>query len=74
MTATIRTSSVLKELLDGKNEFKVEAGSSIRETLLRLNIKPELVALVIVAGEQKSKDYIIQENDVIKVMAIIGGG
>ncbi len=74
MTATIRTSSVLKELLDGKNEFKVEAGSSVRETLLRLNIKPELVALVIVAGEQKSKDYIIQENDVIKVMAIIGGG
>ena len=74
MTATIRTSSVLTELLDGNNEFEVEAGSSVRETLLKLNIKPELVALVIVAGEQKSKDYIIQENDVIKVMAIIGGG
>ncbi|MFH2038255.1 MAG: hypothetical protein ABIJ65_02350 [Chloroflexota bacterium] len=74
MTATILTSSVIKELLDGKNEFEVEVGLSVRDTLLKLNINPELVALVIVAGEQRSKDYIIQENDIVKVMAIIGGG
>jgi len=74
MTATILTSSVLKELLDGKNEYEVEAGYSVRDTLLKLNINPELVALVIVAGVQRSKDYIIQEKDVLKVMAIIGGG
>lgn len=74
MTATILTSSVIKELLDGKNEFEVEVGLSVRDTLLKMNINPELVALVIVAGEQRSKDYIIQENDIVKVMAIIGGG
>lgn len=74
MTAIIRTSSAFKSFLEGKDEFEVEAGQTVRETLVRLNIKPELIALVIVAGEQKTKDYIIQDNDVIKVMAIIGGG
>ena len=33
---------------------------------LSLNIKPELIALVIVAGEQRSKDYIIQDKDIGK--------
>jgi len=74
MTATIRTSSALRDFLDGKDEFEVEAGHTVRETLLSLNIKPELIALVIVAGEQRSKDYVIQEKDEVKVMAIIGGG
>jgi len=74
MTATIKTSSGLKSYLDGKDEFEVEAGRSVLETLISLNIKPELIALVIVAGEQRSKDYVIQEKDVVKVMAIIGGG
>ena len=74
MTATIRTSSALKAYQDGKDEFEVEAGRTVRETLLGLNIKPELIALVIVAGEQRSKDYIIQDKDLVKVMAIIGGG
>jgi sulfur carrier protein ThiS len=74
MSALIRTSSALKAYQDGKDEFEVESGRSVHETLVSLNIKPEIIALVIVAGEQKSKDYIIQEGDVIKVMAIIGGG
>jgi sulfur carrier protein ThiS len=74
MTATIRTSSGVKSYLDGPDEFEVEAGHTVRETLLSLNIKPELIALVIVAGEHRSKDYIIQDNDIVKVMAIIGGG
>jgi sulfur carrier protein ThiS len=74
MTATIQTSSGLKSYLDGKDEFKVEAGRTVLDTLISLNIKPELIALVIVSGEQRSKNYIIQENDIVKVMAIIGGG
>lgn len=74
MTAIIQTSSGLKSYLEGKDEFEVEAGRSVLDTLIGLNIKPELIALVIVAGEQKTKDYVIQENDLVKVMAIIGGG
>jgi len=74
MTAIIQTSSGLKSYLDGKGEFEVIAGRTVFDTLVDLNIKPELIALVVVAGEQKSKDYVIQENDIVKVMAVIGGG
>jgi sulfur carrier protein ThiS len=74
MTAIIRTTSALKVYLDGKDEFEVEAGHSVRETLVSLNIKPELIALVVVDGEQKTKDYIILDGDVVKVLAVIGGG
>jgi sulfur carrier protein ThiS len=60
--------------LDGKDEAEVEAGRTVRETLISLNIKPELIALIVVDGEQKTKDYIIQDGDLVKVLAVIGGG
>jgi sulfur carrier protein ThiS len=52
----------------------VEAGRTVRETLAALGIVPEVVALVVVNEEQQSKDYVIQEGDVIRVLAVIGGG
>jgi sulfur carrier protein ThiS len=74
MSATLRLTSALKMYLDGKEEVAVEAGCSVRETLIGLKIKPELIALVVVDGEQKTKEYIIKDGDTVKVMAIIGGG
>jgi sulfur carrier protein ThiS len=74
MTALIRVTKALTGLLDGKEEFAVDAGHTVHETLIGLNIKPELIALVIVDGKLETKDYMIKENDVIKVMAVIGGG
>jgi len=74
MTAIIRPTSALKIFLNGKEEAVVESGRTVRDTLISLNIKPELIALVVVSGEQKSKDYVIQDGDVVKVLAIIGGG
>jgi len=74
MTATLRLGASLKNLLGGKNEFTVEPGRSVRETLTSLDIKPELVALVVVNEEQQPKDYVIQEGDVVKILAVIGGG
>lgn len=74
MTATLRVTSALKTLLNGKEEVVIEAGRSVRESLISLNITPELIALVIVNGDQKDKDYVIQEEDNVKVLAIMGGG
>jgi len=74
MTAIIRPTSALRMYLDGKDEAEVEAGRTVRETLISLNIKPELIALIVVDGEQKTKDYIIQDGDLVKVLAVIGGG
>lgn len=46
----------------------------MRETLSALNIPPEVIALVVVNEQQQSKDYVIQEGDVVRVLAVIGGG
>lgn len=74
MTAIIRPTSALRTYLNGKEEVEVAAGRTVRETLIAVNIKPELIALVVVGGEQKTKDYIIQDGDIVKVLAVIGGG
>jgi sulfur carrier protein ThiS len=74
MAATLRLSGALKEVVGGRDHFEVEAGCSVRETLAGLGIVPDTIALVVVNNEQQSKDYIIQEGDAIRVLAVIGGG
>jgi len=74
MPATLRPSGALKSYIGGKSEIAVEAGRSVRETLSALNIPPEVVALVMVNEAQKTKDYVLQEGDVVRVLAVIGGG
>jgi len=64
----------LKSYIGGKSEIAVEAGRTVRETLSALNIPPEVVALVMVNEAQKTKDYVLQEGDVVRVLAVIGGG
>ena len=72
--AVIRPLGMLKEYIGGQAEASVEAGRTIRETLRALGMPPELAALVLVNDEQQDKDYVLQEGDVLKVMAVIGGG
>jgi sulfur carrier protein ThiS len=74
MPATLRPSGSLRDLVGGLAEVQVEAGRTVRETLATLGIVPEVVALVVVNEEQRSKDYVIQEGDLIRVLAVIGGG
>ena len=61
-------------MVGGKTEVQVEAGRTIRETLASIGIIPEVVALVVVNEVQQSKDYVIKEGDIIRVLAVIGGG
>ncbi len=74
MSATLRPSGALKSYIGGKDEIAVESGRTVRETLSALNIPPDVIALVVVNEEQKSKDYVIQERDIVRVLAVIGGG
>lgn len=74
MTATFRLGDLLKNLLGSKGEYAVEPGHNVRETLISLGIKPELIAMVTVNNEMQSKDYLIQDGDTIMLMAVIGGG
>ena len=74
MPAKFRLSGSLKDVTSGKDEYTVESGRTVRETLETLGIVPLTVALVVVNEEQQEKDYVIQDGDVIRVLAVIGGG
>lgn len=74
MPVTLRPLGMLKEYIGGQAEITVEAGRTIRETMQALGIPPELAALVLVNDEQQSKDTLLQDGDVLKLMAVIGGG
>jgi sulfur carrier protein ThiS len=74
MSAYIRPIGHLKTFTGNQTEVIVSPGQTVREALKAVGIKPELVALVLVNEEHQDKDYVLQENDVVKVLAVIGGG
>jgi len=74
MPATFKLSGSLKDVTGGKDEYTVEPGRSVREVLESIGIVPLTVALVVVNDEQQTKDYIVREGDLVRVLAVVGGG
>mgnify|MGYP000716507113 CR=1 FL=1 len=74
MSVIIRPMGILKDYIGGKSEITVEAGQTVRQVLITLNMPPEVVALVTVNEEQQSKDYLLQDGDIVRLLAVIGGG
>jgi sulfur carrier protein ThiS len=74
MSATICPYGMLKDYIDGEKERAVEAGHTVREIMVSWNMPPEIVAMVLINGELQTKDTILQDGDVVKLMAVIGGG
>jgi sulfur carrier protein ThiS len=65
---------MLKTYIGELKETSVDAGLSVRETLTIIGINPDLVAGVFVNDEQQNKDYVLQDGDIVKLLAVIGGG
>lgn len=74
MPAYLHALGIIKSYISGNAPIEIEAGSTVRETLRALNIPPEIVALVVVNDVPQSKEYRVQEGDVVKVIAVVGGG
>ncbi len=74
MSARLHALGILKAYLGGKNEVVVETGNTVRETIRALDIPPEIVALVLVNDTPQSKEYRVQDGDVVTLMAVVGGG
>jgi sulfur carrier protein ThiS len=75
MPVTLRPIGHLKSLVNDQTEVTVPAGISVREALIQVHIPPEVVALVIINGiHQTDKDTLLNDGDVVKLMAVIGGG
>ena len=54
-------------------EFKVNAGMTVRDALLKIDIQPDTV-LITRSGELITDDEILREGDEIKLIAVISGG
>jgi len=74
MPATLRPYGLLKEYVAQQSEVSVASGRTIRETLLELGIPVDIVALVTVNDVPQSKDYLLQDGDTVRLLAVIGGG
>ena len=74
MTATVRPFGILKSYINNEMECTVEPGRTVRKTMTDLGIPPDVVALVTVNDEQETKDYVIRDGDLVKLIAVVGGG
>lgn len=74
MSATICPLGMLRQYLQGEKEARIAAGQTVRQALTSLGIPPEVVALVLVNDQPQEKDYFLQDGDVVKILAVIGGG
>ena len=74
MSAQIKLVGILKSYVGGKPEVRVASGETIRESIKMLGIPSDLVALVMVNHTQQTKDYVVQEGDVVTLLAVVGGG
>ncbi|MBM3130638.1 MAG: MoaD/ThiS family protein [Chloroflexi bacterium] len=74
MSAKLHALGIIKSYIGGKSEIVVDAGNTIRETMRALNIPSEIVALVLVNDAPQAKEYRVQAGDVIKLIAVVGGG
>jgi len=74
MAAILKLFGILKKYIQGADQIMVPANITVRQAITTLHIPPEIVALVVVNGNQQSKEYVIQNDDEIKLLAIMGGG
>jgi sulfur carrier protein ThiS len=56
-----------------KQTFELQAGMTLRDALLKVNIQPEAV-LPLRAGDLITDDEILREGDEIRLIAVISGG
>ena len=75
MTAILYPIGHLKDMVNGQTEVTVPSGISVREALSLIHVPSEVVALIVINGiHQTDKDTLLNDGDVVKLMAVIGGG
>jgi sulfur carrier protein ThiS len=74
MSVTIHLVGQLKSIFNNQSIINVDAGQTVCDILVGAQIMPEMVAGVIVNGDLQTKDYILQGNDDVKLIAVMSGG
>jgi len=63
---------VVKLILRGQ-EYEVKSGMTLRDALLKIGVLPEAV-LATRSGEMITEEEILQDGEVVKLIAVISGG
>jgi sulfur carrier protein ThiS len=74
MSVTIHLVGQLKSIFNNQSTINVDAGQTVRKFLIAAQVMPEMVAGVVVNGDLQSKDYILQDADDVKLIAVMSGG
>ncbi len=75
MSVTVKPVGLLRPYAGDLPSLSLDcAGMTVRECLVKIKVPPELVAMVMVNGSLRDKDYVIQEQDVIQLIPLVGGG
>ena len=72
---SITVIGLLKNYTQNRESLTLHAaGKSINQVLAELGIPSVLVAVVLINGRQESKDYVLQDGDIVKLIPLVGGG
>ena len=74
MAVTLIVAGMLREYTSGQDRLELAAGSTVTEMLEAVGIPPAVVAGVVRDGELVPKDYRPRDGEVVKVLAVMGGG
>lgn len=74
MSVTIHLVGQLKSIFNNQSIINVDAGQTVRDILVSAQVMPEMVAGVVVNGDLQSKDYILKNEDDVKLIAVMSGG
>jgi sulfur carrier protein ThiS len=65
---------LLKRYGPARASLVVESGQTVRDVIREIGLDPDLVAIVMVNGRQKSKSHPLEPGDRVKLLPMVGGG
>jgi len=72
---SITVVGLLKNYTQNQESLALDAaGKNISQVLAELGIPSVLVAVPLINGRQESKDYVLQDGDIVKLIPLVGGG
>jgi sulfur carrier protein ThiS len=70
----LRLVGLLQKYGPTEASVQIEPGQTVRDVVVQLGLNPDLVAIVMVNGRQKSKSQRLEAGDSVKLLPMVGGG
>ena len=70
----VRLVGLLKKYGPEQASVGIEPGQTVADVVRELGVDPDLVAIVMVNGRQKSKSDRLEPGDELKLLPMVGGG